>query len=110
MTDVAFYLSFAFNVLLATGAYFVLRGSVKSNRVGEAKAKSIYSAVVVAGGVLCGVVLFPAMVALFRLIGVAVAYGHGEIVIAAIVFNLMLSMLLLLVGRILLGWQPFSWS
>ncbi len=109
MTDVAFYLSFVFNVLLAIGAYFVLRGSVKSNRVGEAKAKSIYSAVVMAGGVLCGVVLFHAMVALLRLVGLPAAYGHGEIIAAAIVFNLMLSMLLLLVGRIMLGWRPFSW-
>ncbi len=109
MADVAFYLSFAFNVLLATGTYFMLRGSVKSNRVGNAKAKWIYSAVAVAGGVLCGVVFFPAMVALFRLIGVPVAYGHGEIIVAAIVFNLLLSLLLVLVGRILLGWQPLSW-
>ncbi len=109
MADVAFYLSFVFNALLAAAAYFLLRGPVKSNRLGEAKAKLIYSAVVVAGGALWGFVLFPAMVALFRLIGIPAAYGHGEIIVAAIVFNLMLSMLLLLVGRILLGWQSFSW-
>src|SRR6266852_7299989 len=94
MTDVAFYLSFVFNVLLAAGAYFVLRGWVKSNRFGEARAKSIYSIVVMVGGLLCGVVLFHAMVALFGLLGVPATYGHGEIIIAAVVFNLLLSLLL----------------
>ena len=109
MTDVAYYLSFVLNVLLAVVAFFLVRNSVKADRFGKAKAKYIYSVVVLIGGVLSGLVLFHAMVGIFRVLGFPSSYGHGEVIVAAILFNLLLSLLLLVVGRILLDWRPVRW-
>jgi Na+/phosphate symporter len=110
MTDVAYYLSFALNVLLAAAAFFIVRAAVRTGRVGKAKAKLLYSVAVVVGGLLSGLVLFHAMVSLFRALGFSAEYGHGEIIIAAVVFNVLLSLIFLPVGRILLGWRPILWQ
>ena len=110
MTDVAYYLSFVLNAFLAVVVFFVVSAAVKTKRLREDRAKLIYSVAVIVGGVLCGLVLFHAMVGLFRALGFSASYGHGEVIVAAVMFNLLLSLLLLVVGRILLGWRPFQWQ
>lgn len=110
MTDVAYYLSFVLNVVLAAIAFFILRTAVRAGRVGEEKAKLLYSIVVIVSGLVAGLILFQAMVGLFRALGLSAEYGHGEVIIAAVAFNLMLSLILLPVGRVLLGWRPIRWQ
>ena len=109
MTDVAYYLSFVFNALIASAVYFGIRKAVQHNRIKRENAKIIYSVSVLVGGALSGLVLFHAFVAIFRLMGLTANYGHGEVIVAAVLFNLLLSLLLLIAGRILLGWQSFRW-
>jgi len=110
MTDVAYYLSFVLNALFAFVAFLLARKLVKTNRFGEAKAKLVYSVAVIVTGALCGLVFFHAMVGLFRALGYKASYGHGEVIVAAVVFNVLLSLLLTVVGRILLGWRPLHWQ
>lgn len=110
MTDVAYYLSFVLNVVLAAAAFFIVRAALKAGRVGEAKAKLRYSVAAVFVGLVSGLVLFHGLVALFRALGYPAAYSHGEVIVAAVLFNLLLSCVLLLVGRILLGWRPVQWQ
>ncbi len=109
MTEIAYYLSFVLNAFLAAGACFVVRASIKSDRLTEDRAKSRYSVAVMVRGIFSGIILFGALVGLFHLLGLPTSYGHGEVIVAAFVFNLFLSLLLLILGRILLGWQPFPW-
>lgn len=109
MTDLAYFLSFAFNAAIASSAYLVLRRRVKSARFKAARAKSIYASIVVAGGALSGLVLFHGMIDFFRRLGMSASYGHGEVNVAAAVFNVFLSLVLMVVGRILLSWKPVRW-
>jgi hypothetical protein len=70
----------------------------------EAKAKLAYSWLCIAVGVFSGTVLFLGIVKLFH-----VSVGHGEITIAAPIFNLMLSCALIVAGRIAIGWRSMKW-
>ena len=109
MADLAYYLSFVLNGLIATLAFLFMRASMKAARIDEIRAKRIFSVVTLLAGLLCGLVFFNAAVWLLRNAGLPVNTGHGEVVLAAALFNLLLSLAFVIVGRVLLGWRPLDW-
>jgi hypothetical protein len=54
--------------------------------------------------VLCGTAVFVGITSLFE-----ISRGHGEIIIAAALFNVLLSLVLIVSGRIVIGWEPIKW-
>ena len=109
MTDTAYYLSLVLNAALCISTCLWLRNKIKLSEVREGKAKSIYSWTVLLIGMVSGAVNFNSIVSLFRSSGMPAPYGHGEVIVSAIIFNLVLSIVLLGVGRICLGWRAISW-
>jgi drug/metabolite transporter (DMT)-like permease len=102
--DLIFWLCALLNGALA--AYLALRfhAEVKAGRSAETRAKRRYSWLCLAVGVFSGTVLFLGISTLFH-----VPLGHGEIMIAAPVFNLLLSCAFILVGRVVIGWRAMKW-
>lgn len=110
VTDVAYYLSFALNAALCVAACATLRTRVIGGRLHERRAKTIYSWSALMLGLISGIVLFNGMVAAFQLSGFSASYGHGEIILAAALFNVLLSVATIAIGRICLGRNAMLWS
>ena len=94
LTNAAFAITFA--------AWF--RRQVKARRFTETKAKTIYSWLCIVASIFLGIVLFIGITSLFN-----ISLGHGEILIAAPIFNLLLSCVLIIAGRIIIGWVAVKW-
>jgi hypothetical protein len=80
------------------------RFQVKRKAIAEGRAKAIYSWACMAIGLFCGTVIFFGIMLLFN-----IPAGHGEVLIAAPIFNLMLSAISVVIGRIVIGWMPMKW-
>ncbi len=52
---------------------------------------------------------FHGLVSLLKLFGIESALGHGEVYVAAFIFNIGLAVVYLVVFRILLNWRPQKW-
>lgn len=109
MTDIAYYLSFVFTLLAAIFLFLFSRSRIKAAIMSEASGKNLYTFVMPLLGALSGLLVFPSLVSIFRLAGATVHYGHGEVLIAAPVFNFLFASVLALVGRIVLGWRAIKW-
>ena len=109
MEDVAYYLSFLITFILCFSAAVFLRNKYKSGGITCQKAKSIYSFVAFIFGLLGGTMIFYGLTWLFNLFGYSISYGHGEILIASIFFNVLLSIVFIGVGRVVIGWQKQMW-
>lgn len=59
-----------------------------------------------AAGLVTGLPVFIGVLYLLDAIGRHVSFGHGEMLIAAPVFNAVLGLLLAAIGRVLLDWEP----
>jgi len=105
----AYYLIFVINVLICAGVLVSLMNKSKRNEIAEGKAKQRFSVITIGVGLLCGPVLFPVLSSLLSSVGIGTgAGGHGEIYIASIIFNLLISITLIIVGRIIIGWKPIK--
>lgn len=102
--DAALWLSALLNVTIATALAARYRLQVKTNAITERKAKAIYSLLCLGVGLFSGIVVFFGIMLLF-----SIPTGHGEILIAAPTFNLMLSGISVGVGRVVIGWAPMKW-
>lgn len=102
--DLAFWLCLAANVLLSVAWAAWLTRRVRHGVYAERQAKNLFVALCLATGVFCGAVLFYAAVAWFD-----VFVGHGEVLIAAPLWNLALSAVLAFVGRVAIGWERMKW-
>ena len=102
--DLVFWLCALLNVGLASALATHFRRRVKAQRLAEAKAKAIYSWLCVGIGIFSGAVIFLGSVALFH-----IPLGHGEILIASPLFNLLLAGMLIIAGRVIIGWAPMKW-
>jgi len=87
---------------IALAAWF--RFQVKAQALTEEKAKTFYSWLCVVISLFSGLVLFIGITTLFNIF-----LGHGEILIAAPIYNLLLSCVLIISGRIVIGWVPIKW-
>jgi hypothetical protein len=103
-SDAALWFSALVNIALASvlAAYF--RRRVKNRVATEARAKSAYSWLCVGVGIFAGFAVFLGATALLNL-----PVGHGEVLIAAPLLNLLLAGLLIVAGRIVIGWVPIKW-
>jgi hypothetical protein len=102
--DYVFWLCAFLNVGHAGALTIFFRRRVTSRKLAEPKAKAIYSWLCAVVALLSGTAVFFGIVALFH-----IPVGHGEILIAAPLFNLMLSTALIIAGRIIIGWVPVNW-
>lgn len=102
--DAVLWLSLVFNVGLTAALITYFRSIVKAGALTERKAKAIYSFLCLATGAFCGIALFLGVTAMFE-----ISLGHGEIIFAAPLFNLALSCVLIVAGRIVIGWVPIKW-
>lgn len=102
--DVVFWLCAALNMAIAVALIVRFRARVTAGMVAEHKAKGAYSWLCLASGVLCGTAVFLGITSLFD-----ISRGHGEIIIAAALFNVLLSLVLIVSGRIVIGWEPIKW-
>lgn len=104
-SDLVFWLCALTNITLSLTLAIHLRKLVKSHIFTEMKAKRVYSWLTVMAGIFSGLVLFLAIVELFHI----QLSGHGEILIASPLFNLLLSGILVFIGRMIIGWEPVKW-
>lgn len=108
MTEMLYYSTFATNILFSLLLAKSLKKSINSNKIKESKAKNIHSTLMLPLGALCGSVYFWLLIEVLRKLGQNITYGHGEILIAAIVFNIILSLVLIIIGRVYIGWKQVS--
>ncbi len=109
MEDAAIYTSLLFNVIYAVLMLVALVSRVRKKALPESSAKTVYSTAVVVGGLLCGIVAYTVFVYLYNWAGITQSEGHGEVIIAALVWNFLLGLVLSAVGRVVLGWKPMQW-
>lgn len=102
--DIVFWLCAVINVAIGGVLIVRFRSHVKAGALNERKAKSMYSRLCLGIGAFCGIALFLGITALFD-----IPLGHGEIIIAAPVFNFLLAIALIVSGRIVIGWSPIKW-
>ena len=103
-SDAAIWFSVLVNIALASVLVAHFRRRVKNHVATEGKAKAAYSWLCVGGGIFSGFAVFLGTTALFNL-----PVGHGEVLIAAPLLNLLLAGLLIVVCRIVIGWVPIKW-
>jgi len=103
-SDAAFWFSALVNIALASVLAAHFRRRVKNHLATEAKAKAAYSWLCVGLGIFSGFAVFLGTIVLFNL-----PVGHGEILIAAPLLNLLLAGVLVVAGRIIIGWVPIKW-
>ena len=60
-------------------------------------------------GLVSGIPIFYGAMWLFNVTGYDVNVGHGEILVAVPLFNLILGVALTAIGKILLQWTPIKW-
>lgn len=109
LIDLAYDLSFVVTSLTGAGLCILMRSLIRKQRISLAAGKNYVSFGMPLVGLISGVVVFPSSVALIRAFGSDLSFGHGEIIIAAPMFNTVLGALLGAGGRILLGWKPIKW-
>ncbi len=102
--DAAWWFCSLLNVVLSMALAIHLQRRASRKKEAEAyarrMARSLYSWLSLAVALFCAV-LFPGVLALFHVFA-----GHGEILIAAPLFNLLLAGPLIVIGRIIIGWAP----
>ena len=101
--DVALWFSALLNAMLAVGLAVRYRFRVRTKAMTERRAKAIYSRFCIAVGIFSGIVVFFGIMVLFN-----IPTGHGEILIAAPILNLLLSAISIGVGRVVIGWVPMN--
>ncbi|MFO0304530.1 MAG: hypothetical protein ACK51J_01955 [Burkholderiales bacterium] len=102
--DVVFWLCVSLNLGVAGALAVYLRGRVKAQLFSAEQAKRVYSWLCLGASILSGVVVFLGIVALFH-----IPVGHGEILVATPLFNLLFAGVLIIAGRIGIGWVPMRW-
>ena len=102
--DILFWLCAVLNVALAGALILRFRSRVTAGLLTERRAKAIYSWLCLGIGLLCGIVIFLGITGLFE-----ISLGHGEAIIASPILNLLLSLVLIIGGRIVIGWSPIKW-
>jgi hypothetical protein len=107
ITDIAYYASF---VLTGSLIGVLWWAAWKQKGVFQNRNKSRILAFTIAAsaaGFASSFFGFWAIVSLLSLFGFNANLGHGEVIIAAFVFNLILALMLTLIGRIVLAWEIF---
>lgn len=104
METLAFWAAIFANTACAALLMLYFRQKVRTGLVGARRAKRRYSWWYLPLGILVAVTLFYALAALLD-----VPTGHGEILVTVSIFNVGLSLILLLEGRVVISWKPLQW-
>ena len=94
----------ALNVGLAGALAIHFRLRVKAQEISDTKAKTFYSWLCGFGVVFLGTAAFIGLVELFH-----GPLGHGEGLVASPLFNMLLAGVLVVCGKIVIGWEPVKW-
>lgn len=100
MGSLALWISACVNTGIAVSLMVHYRAHVRRGLLGESGARRAYSWACFVVGFVGAVVAFYALLLIAR-----APVGHGEILIAAPIFNAALTVVLLLIGRIVIGWR-----
>ena len=106
MTDLAFYSSFALTFIAALFLFLLSKRRLRVKGAKPASTKNLFTFATLASGLACGVLVFPGLVELFQFFGAEASYGHGEVLIAAPLFNFIFAFVLVILGRIALTDTP----
>ena len=109
MEEISYYSSFVLTTLLCGIAILFYRKKVTSGLMHENKAKNKYSIISIVLGVCGGTLIFHGQVWLFNLFGAKSNFGHGDILVAVVLYNFILGLILLGVGRTIIGWKKLTW-
>jgi hypothetical protein len=104
MDNYTIYFSLIINALITTALAIRYRKFVINTELTEIKAKRRFSWLCFATSLTCGLVLHSILLMIFK-----VHLGHGEIIFAGPMFNLLLCPALIFYGRVIIGWEPMSW-
>ena len=103
MDDYVIYFSLIINILISTAIAFRYRKLVTKAELTENKAKRRFSWFCFITSLVCGIILHNILLKIFN-----VHIGHGEIIFAGPMFNLLLCPALIFYGRVIIGWEPMN--
>lgn len=109
MEEASYYLSFSITFVLCVISMLFIKQKTASNIWSEQKGKNIYSGITLIIGVCGGTLIFHGLVWFFTLLGVETSFGHAGILVAAVVYDFILGLVLIVIGRIIIGWKEFTW-
>lgn len=104
LLEVIFWSAAALNLLIAAALMWVLRRMHRSGRISIADAKSRFLWIYSPLGLVSALIWFFGWVAVLDL-----STGHGEVVLAAPVLNLILGVTAAGIGRVVIGWKAMRW-
>ena len=105
MSDFIYYCTFFVTAALALGALGLAHRAIR--RGGNEKIYlNRFTVASMLSGLVSGVFLYYGVLWLFDILGYRVNVGHGEVLIAAPLFNFILGAVLVIPGRMVLQWQP----
>jgi hypothetical protein len=70
---------------------------------------NLFTVGAILAGFVSGLPIYYGVRWVLNTIGYRVNVGHGEVLVAAPIFNLILGLGLAMVGRMLLQWRPIKW-
>ena len=98
--DLVLYIPLAFTLWVSFLSVRSLKKKVKQKALSERRAKNYYSLLIFLTGLFSGTILFYILMQLFKLNA-----GHGEMIIFTFLINIFFSFVLMLIGRIIIGWK-----
>lgn len=105
MSDLIYYCTFGATAGFVLVALFLSRRAIKSGGNKKVFASRFVAASVLAG-VISGFLLYYGVLWVLDATGHHVNVSHGEVLIAAPLFNFILGLVLAMLGRVLLLWRP----
>jgi len=105
LVDITFWICAVLNIGAVGYSIFYFRNGVKSESIPEAKAKTFYSWFCLGMGFLAGAIIFYSAIVVFK---IPVGHGQAPILIASPIFNFLISIVLIVVGRIIIVWKPMK--
>lgn len=103
-SDITIYFTLLLNFALASACALHFRRAVLHQRLEDASAKRRFTWLCIASSLFSGIAVFLTILVVFN-----VGTGHGTLLIIGPVLHLLLCIVLVLLGRILVGWEAMSW-
>jgi hypothetical protein len=107
MEDMVYYFTFAVTTILCLAIMIKIGLRASAENAKSVKVRILLGLNLV--GILSGTLLFHSLVWLLSFLGFSVSLGHGEVVIAVLLFNVLIAFSISLVGAILLPWKSLQW-
>jgi hypothetical protein len=109
MSDFAYYSTFLFNALASIWMICKLRKEVENGYSTLRQASKQVVGLVMVIAALSGTGFFYATMWMLGLLGINSILGHGEVLVAAIMYNLLLGVVLTAFGLISVNWKHIKW-